>query len=181
MWVTLLVYSALSFVDFSLVFRQCQAREWRKRVLGRDLMFLWRPSSETCRQLAIFLGSWCGVGDPFVHWAQESVGAVSLGRGRGNGWPLTSSLTSVGFSEIQTWVVDQRLVVLLEVHLHEKLRTLPGQSWSGRYFGRSNKTTTTKTPNKSKQTTLFIKGQRCFWIHHRYYICTWLSTYVPSV
>ena len=73
---------------FSLVFRQCQAREWRTRVLGRDLMFLWRPSSETCRQLAICLGSWCGVGDPFVHWVQESVGVVSLGRGRGNGWPL---------------------------------------------------------------------------------------------
>ena len=89
MWVTLLAYSALSFVDFSLVFTQTkyQAREWRKRVLGRDLMFLWRPSSETCRQLAICLGSWCGVGDPFVHWVQESVGVVSLGRGRGNGWP----------------------------------------------------------------------------------------------
>ena len=174
MWVTLLVYSALSFVDFSLVFRQCQAREWRKRVLGRDLMFLWRPSSETCRQLAIFLGSWCGVGDPFVHWAQESVGAVSLGRGRGNGWPLTSSLTSVGFSEIQTWVVNQRLVVLLEVHLHEKLRILPGQSWFTLGVVKKKK-------NKSKQTTLVIRGQRRFWIQHRYYICTWLSAHALSV
>ena len=42
MWVTLLSYSAISFVDFSLVFMQtkCQAREWRKRALSRDPMFL---------------------------------------------------------------------------------------------------------------------------------------------
>ena len=129
LWVTLLVYSALSFADFSLVFRQtkCQAREWRKRVLDRDLMSLWRPSSETCRQLAICLSSWCGVGEPSVHWVRSLwVWFHWVG---GGGWRTTSSLTSVGSSEIQTWVINQSLVVLLEVHLHEKLRTLPGQSW----------------------------------------------------
>ena len=150
LWVTLLVYSALSFADFSLVFRQtkCQAREWRKRVLDRDLMSLWRPSSETCRQLAICLRSWCGVGEPSVHWVRSLwVWFHWVG---GGGWRTTSSLTSVGSSEIQTWVINQSLVVLLEVHLHEKLRTLPGQSWSGRYFGRSNNNN--KTTNRKPQT-----------------------------
>ena len=42
-------------------------------------------------------------------------------------------------------------MVLLEVHLHEKLRTLPGQSWLT--LG------VVKKQNKSKQTALVIKGR----------------------
>ena len=181
LWVTLLVYSALSSADFSgFQANQTPGKRMEEESSGRDLTFLWRPSSETCRQLAVCLGSWCGVGEPSVHWVRSLwVWFHWVG---GGGWRTTSSLTSVGSSEIQTWVINQSLVVLLEVNLHEKLRTLLGRADQAGTLGVAATTTNQQTENlKQEQTTFFIKGQRCLWIQHRYYICTWLSEYVLSV
>ena len=155
MWVTLLAYSASSFVDFSLVFMQtkCPAREWRKRVLSRDLIFLWRPSSETCSlsgKTGSLSGKFMCCGWSICPLSPGVCGYRFIGEGEGE-WMTTSSLTSVESSEIQTWVVNRRLLVLLEVHLHEKLRTLPGQSWFT--LG------VVKKQNNSKQTALVIKGR----------------------
>lgn len=71
-------------------------------------------------------------GDGIVYWIQQS--GYCYSGWRVEHWRATFILTLIESAEIQTWQVNQGAVSLLKVYLHEKLRTLPGQSGSWRHF-----------------------------------------------